>query len=202
MSKLFVVMGKSATGKDTIFKKLKENQELGLKSVVGYTTRPIRDGESEGVEYYFVGDEELKELQRKGKIIEHRAYNTIHGVWNYFTADDGQIDLSKSDYIMIGTLEAYEQIRNYFGKDSVIPIYIEVEDGLRLQRALHREQSQERPKYKEMCRRYLADEEDFSEENLSRLGIVKRYENNEITRCFGEIKRDMKQTFKEKKSIG
>ncbi|QHQ60322.1 guanylate kinase [Anaerocolumna sedimenticola] len=193
MSKLFVVMGKSATGKDSIFKKLKETAALGLKSVIGYTTRPIRNGETEGIEYYFVNEEKLNELKRNNKVIEHRAYHTIHGIWNYFTADDGQIDLSRSNYIMIGTLVTYEQIRNYFGEKSVVPIYIEVEDGLRLERALHREQSQENPKYAEMCRRYLADEEDFSEENLNKLNITKRYENKDIEICLNKIIKDIKQ---------
>ena len=73
--------------------------------------------------------------------------------------------------LIIGTLESYEQIRNYFGKENIYPIYVEVDNGLRLQRALDREKSQETPQYTEMCRRYLADEEDFSEENLRRLGI-------------------------------
>jgi len=193
MSKLFVVMGKSATGKDTIFKKLKKIPELNLKSVTGYTTRPIRDGETEGVEYYFVSEDKLEELRQDNKVIEHRAYHTMHGVWNYFTVDDGQIDLSRSNYIMIGTLEAYEQIRNYFGEKSVVPIYIEVEDGLRLKRALHREQNQENPRYAELCRRYLADEEDFSEENLKKLKITKRYHNNDINICLYKIMNDIKQ---------
>ena len=65
---------------------------------------------------------------------------------------------------MIGTLEAYLQIRDYFGKEKVVPIYIEVEDGERLSRALGREKLQKEPKYEEMCRRFLADAADFSEE--------------------------------------
>jgi guanylate kinase len=194
MSKLYVVMGKSATGKDTVFKRLKENKELHLKSVTGYTTRPIRNGETEGVEYYFVTVDVLKELKEKNKVIEHRAYNTMHGIWNYFTVDDGQIDLRSSDYIMIGTLEAFEQIRNYYGEEAVVPIYIEVEDGIRLQRALQREQSQVKPKYAELCRRYLADEEDFSEENLNKLNINKRYENHNIDKVLYEIIGDMKKS--------
>ncbi|WMJ85374.1 guanylate kinase [Anaerocolumna sp. MB42-C2] len=193
MSKLFIVMGKSATGKDSIFKKLKENAALGLKSVVGYTTRPIRNGETEGVEYYFVTEEKLMELKQNNKVIEHRAYHTMHGIWNYFTADDGQIDLCHSNYIMIGTLETFEQIRNFYGEKYVVPVYIQVEDGLRLERALHREQSQENPKYAELCRRYLADEEDFSEENLKKLNITKRYENKDIDICLNEIIKDIKQ---------
>lgn len=196
MSKIFIVMGKSATGKDTIFKQLIENQELKLKSVIGYTTRPIRKGETNGVEYYFVNEEQLKEWEEKDLIIEHRAYDTMHGVWNYFTLDDGQIDLSSSNYLFIGTLEAYEQIRNYYGSDVVVPIYIEVDDEVRLQRALKREKKQDVPKYAELCRRYLADEKDFSEENLIRLGILKRYKNEDLEECRHQIINDINSMLK------
>jgi guanylate kinase len=187
MGKIFIVMGKSSTGKDTIYKKLMECEELRLRTAVMYTTRPIRKSEEDGVEYYFVNEETLIELQRQKKIIEHRAYQTIHGIWHYFTVNDGQINLQEADYLMIGTLETYEQIREYFGQNQVVPLYIEVEDGIRLMRALKREQKQEHPKYAEMCRRYLADEEDFSEENLKKAGVIKRYSNHDINTCLSEM---------------
>lgn len=192
MARIFIVMGKSATGKDTIYKKLLEAEGLNLKTSVMYTTRPIRRSEENGVEYFFVSEQEMEELQKQNKIIEHRAYNTIHGIWHYFTVNDGQINLEEADYLMIGTLETYEQIREYYGKDQVIPIYIEVEDGIRLMRAIRRERKQEQPKYAEMCRRYLADEEDFSEENLRTNGIMRRYQNMDINICLYEIKKDIK----------
>lgn len=192
MGKIFIVMGKSSTGKDTIYKKLMDSEELSLKTAVMYTTRPIRKSEEDGVEYYFVNEETLIKLQEQNKIIEHRAYQTIHGTWHYFTVNDGQINLETADYLMIGTLETYEQIREYFGQDKVVPLYIEVEDGVRLMRALKREQKQEHPKYAEMCRRYLADEEDFTEKNLQKLGIVKRYQNYDINTCLSEVIGDIK----------
>lgn len=179
-------MGKSATGKDTIFKKLIEKKELKLKTVVSYTTRPIREGETNGVEYFFVNEDRMKELKNANKIIEHRSYNTVHGVWNYFTVDDGQINLSESDYLMIGTLESFKQIKEYYGSNTY-PIYIEVDDGIRLRRALNREQKQKVPKYAELCRRFLADEEDFSEENIKVLEIGKRYNNIDINICLQHI---------------
>jgi guanylate kinase len=193
MARIFIVMGKSATGKDTVYKKLLESEELHLKTAVMYTTRPIRRSEENGVEYYFVDEDTLIELQKQKKIIEHRAYETIHGTWHYFTVNDGQINLAEADYLMIGTLETYLQIREYFGKDIVIPIYLEVEDGIRLMRAMKREQKQEQPKYAEMCRRFLADDEDFSEENLVKCGITKRYQNLDINICLYEVKEDIKK---------
>ncbi len=188
MAKIFFVMGKSGSGKDTIFKQLKEDESLGLRTVVGYTTRPKREGEKDGSEYFFVTEDRLEELKNAGKVIECRGYNTVCGLWNYFTVDDGQIDLKLRDYLYIGTLESYIAMQRYYGKDRVFPIYIEVEDGERLQRAVSRERAQKEPKYAELCRRFLSDSGDFSEEKLREAGIEKRYQNDDLKRCVDEIK--------------
>ncbi|MDD2981622.1 MAG: guanylate kinase [Hespellia sp.] len=186
MDKICYIMGKSSSGKDTVFQQLQKKMPQ-LRLVVPYTTRPIRVGEKEGVEYHFVDEKKLEELEKAGKVIELRSYNTKLGIWRYFTADDGQIDLSGNDYLVIGTLEGYEKMRQYFGENVLLPIYIEVEDGTRLHRALGREDRQQEPKYAEMCRRFLADEADFSEENIKKAGIEKRFSNEELSECLQEI---------------
>ncbi len=196
MHKLFVVMGKSAAGKDTVFKEI-TRRDLNLKTVAGYTTRPIRDGEKNGEEYIFVTKVELRRLQESNKVIEHRAYDTMHGVWDYFTVDDGQIDFNERSSIMIGTLDTYRKIREYLGKDRVVPLYLEVEDGIRLERALAREKTQKKPKYTELCRRFLADEEDFKEENLLELGINKRYNNENSEICILNIEKDIRKNMED-----
>ena len=155
MGKIFYLMGNSSSGKDSIFKKIKERIPE-LKNIILYTTRPIREGEQNGVEYHFVDENKLQELEKRGCVIEQRAYQTKHGIWKYFTADDGQVDLSKYSYLVIGTLVSYQEMCKYFGKENMIPLYVEVEDGLRLSRALERERQQAAPKYAEMCRRFLA----------------------------------------------
>ena len=185
MSKIFYLMGKSASGKDTIYKELKELLPE-LKTIVIYTTRPIREGEQDGVEYHFVDEARLQEFQEADKVIELRAYNTVHGVWKYFTVDDGQFD-ADDNYIAIGTLESYKGMRDYLGEDKLIPIYIEVEDGERLIRAIAREKGQDVPKYEEMCRRFLADAKDFSEDNLKNAGIEKRFINRSLDSTLEEI---------------
>jgi len=185
MGKIFYLMGKSASGKDTIYKKVKE-QLPELKTIVIYTTRPIREGEQDGVEYFFVNDNRLQQLQEAGKVIELREYNTVHGIWKYFTADDGQFD--RDDHLIaIGTLESYVQLRKYFGDEKLVPIYIEVEDGLRLERALARERQQREPKYEELCRRFLADAADFSVDKLNEAGITQKYFNVDMDKCISEI---------------
>ena len=186
MGKIYYVMGKSSSGKDTIYKELlKRHPEF--HTIVPYTTRPIREGEHDGVEYYFVDEKRLKEMQQAGQVIEVRSYNTKCGIWTYFTADDGQIDLEQYDYLVIGTLVSYEAMKRYFGKNVLVPIYIEVEDGERLCRALEREKKQQVPRYAEMCRRFLADEKDFAENNLQRAEITYRFENADLSDCLTKI---------------
>lgn len=187
MGKIFYIIGKSASGKDHIYSLLDADKELNLQRLVLYTTRPIRAGEEDGKQYYFTDEKKLLEFKEKGCLIESRSYHTLHGIWTYFTADDGRISLETADYLGIGTLESFEKMKDYFGTEKVIPLYIEVEDGERLFRALKREQAQDSPKYGEMCRRFLADEEDFSEEKVQHAGISRRFRNEDLTICTAEI---------------
>ena len=179
MGRIYCIMGKSSSGKDTIFKILLQRKDVNLNRIVSYTTRPQRSNEKTGDEYNFVSIQEKDKLLAEGKVIEIREYNTVHGPWFYFTVDDGNVDLENEDYLIIGTVESFVKIRDYYGEDKVLPIYIEVDDGIRLSRALERERGQEHPKYEEMCRRFLADQQDFSEENLKAARISNVFINNE-----------------------
>ena len=192
MAKIYVLMGKSSSGKDTIYSELRKMAELNLKNITMYTTRPMRAGEENGREYFFTDEKNVRNLEENNRIIELRAYNTVHGIWKYFTADDGQIDKdSDSKYLIIATLEAYEKYVEYYGNDMIVPIYIEIDDKTRIHRALTREDSQDEPKYAEMCRRFLADEQDFSNEKIKKAGIVKRYNNINLNECISEIANDI-----------
>ena len=193
LGKLFYIMGKSASGKDTLFRRLLADGGLRLREVILYTTRPMRAGEREGVAYHFLTAEELEAFRRQGKIIEERTYQTVLGPWTYATLDDGQIHLDRGNYLISGVLESYRSTCRYFGEEQVEPLYIEVEDGERLRRAWLREKAQAQPRYAEMCRRFLADEEDFSEEKLREAGIVRRYSNADLEACLAEIRRTIQQ---------
>lgn len=187
MGYIFCLMGKSSSGKDTVYRRLLEEGDLGLQRLVTGTTRPIREGERDGVEYYFYSDEQFQKLRAEGRIIECRAYDTAHGIWNYFTVAHEQLDPVHKDYLTINTLEAYLQLRQYFGRDRLVPLYLEVDDGLRLQRALDRERAQAQPKYKEMCRRFLADEQDFSAENLRSAQIEPIFDNVTLEETVAQV---------------
>ena len=77
----------------------------------------------------------------------------------------------------INTLEGYVKLKEFY-QDSVIPIFIYASDDVRLERALKREKKQKEPKYAEMCRRFVADSEDFSDENIKNTGITNLYIND------------------------
>ena len=168
--RIFCIIGKSGTGKDTLYQELLNDEALPFERLVPCTTRPVRAGEQNGREYFFYTVEELRALEQAGKVIESRCYKTVHGPWYYFTADDGQIDPARHSTLLIGTLVSYVALRDY------------------LQRALNRERAEESPKYRELCRRFLADCEDFSEEKIAEAGIERRFENDNLERCKNEIK--------------
>ena len=162
--KIVYLIGKSSVGKDTIYKILKE--KININPYVLYTTRPIRTGERNGIDYNFLTNKQMEYYinEEKANVIEFRTYNTVYGPWTYATIMDNQFKSGK-DLLMEGTLESYNAVKNYFDNNSninVVPIYIEVEDGIRLERALKRERQQQNPKYEELCRRFIADSKDFS----------------------------------------
>ena len=187
MNHIFYLMGKSSSGKDTIYSRILK--ETGLIPIVLYTTRPIRDSEHEGVEYHFVDDDRFNAMRDGGEVIEWRTYDTKCGKWTYYTASDS-LSTEDGDRIGIGTLQSYLKIRDRVGDDVIVPVYIEVDDDIRFLRAVEREKQQSSPKYAELCRRFLADNEDFSDEKLSEAGITRRFENNgSVGECLASIKK-------------
>ena len=119
----------------------------------------------------------MLDLEKQGKIIEKRKYDTVYGPWYYFTPTTN-IDLENNNYIGSNTFEGLDQFVKFYGVENIISLLIKVDDGTRLQRALDREKKEENPKYQELCRRFLADSIDFSEENISKRHITSIIDNN------------------------
>lgn len=194
MGKIFYIIGKSSSGKDSVMKALLRDRSLRLREIIQYTTRPIRDTEEEGREYHFIGEAEYEAFLKAGKIVEMREYHTVHGTWRYMMVDDGTADPEASDRVAVGTVESYVKVRDYFGEDRVVPIYLYVETGERLRRALLRERKQASPKYAELCRRFLADEADFDDAHLRDAGLlngdvpVNGIENRQFRACVAAVK--------------
>lgn len=189
---IYIIMGKSATGKDSVYAKLFKDTELGLKKIIPYTTRPIRSGEKEGEAYHFTDNDTFERLKAEGRVAEYRQYNTVHGIWTYYTVDENDdVRSPETKYVLIGTLDVYEKLRDYYGAQYVYPVYICVDDHVRLTRAINREAKQKNPSFEEVCRRYIADERDFSKDRLKALDITKMYMNYDIDECVANIKNDM-----------
>jgi len=199
MGSLYCLMGKSSTGKDTLFSRLIADKTLGLRPVVLYTTRPKRSHEKDGRTYHFITPQQLAEHEAAGRVIERRTYRTVQGDWHYCTLDDGQIDLDSASYLMITVPSGFEALRARFSNERVVPLYIWVDDDVRLIRAISRERRQQKPDYDELCRRFLADNRDFSEEMLSRLGIKKRYRNDSLKECVAALKADILSRMRDEK---
>ncbi|MCR5727498.1 MAG: AAA family ATPase [Lachnospiraceae bacterium] len=180
---IIYLTGKSASGKDSIASELLKRIE-NVTRYIPYTTRPRRSHEVDGREYHFITTSELEKLETDGRVIENRTYNTIHGPWTYATVDDFD---SHSNVLMVGTIESFKSIQEKMGADEVKGLYIECSDGDRLQRALDREKKEEAPKYKEMCRRFLADEEDYSEEKIKEAAVDRVFRNDDLKSCVGQI---------------
>lgn len=162
MSRVFCLVGKSCSGKDTLFPLILERYPE-LEPVTPHTTRPRRPGEAEGQSYHFVTEEQLRRYEAEGRVIEKREYHTTQGLWTYFTL---RFDLD-ADRLLITTLEGAKALMDCYGPERVHVVYLHAGDRTRLLRYIDRESRQERPDYAEVCRRFLADQEDFSEEHLA-----------------------------------
>lgn len=164
MNRIFCLVGKSCSGKDTLFARIPERCPE-LTPVIPHTTRPRRTGEVDGQNYRFVTREQLRQYESRGDVLERRDYHTNQGLWTYFTL---RFDLN-ADRLLITTLAGAHALMEAYGEEAVRVVYLDVDDRTRLLRCLEREQRQEHPDYTELCRRFLADQADFSQEALSRL---------------------------------
>ena len=161
-NRIFCLVGKSCSGKDTLFARILE-RDPELVPVIPHTTRPRRTGEMEGQNYCFVSEEQLRQYEAQGQVVEKREYHTVQGLWIYFTL---RFPLDR-DRVLITTLEGARALMEAYGPQAVCVVYLHVDDRTRLLRCIGREEGQERPDYAEVCRRFLADQSDFSEERLA-----------------------------------
>ena len=70
--RMLLLCGKTCTGKSTIQKEL---IKIGMKSVIPYTTRPLRGGEIDGEEYHFITQTEFLEKEAQGFFAETKSYD-------------------------------------------------------------------------------------------------------------------------------
>lgn len=183
MGKIICIIGKSGTGKTTLFEKYKElfnKSRFGsyhtLIPITEYTTRQRRLGESISA-YNFSTLEEMQEMLNNNEIIEVREYNTVNGKWYYFNSSKN-IDLEHNNYLCVITYEALLSFKEKFGDDNVVCIYLEAEDEYERFNNLLLRESKLKSNYKELARRCLSDEDDFAEcDDLNNKHINYRLKN-------------------------
>ena len=125
--KIFALLGYMGVGKDTILKQVLKDMD-DVKPIISTTTRPMRKGETEGVEYYFIDDTEF--FRRGTDFVEQRIYHTKvkengvekNATWRYGIE---RMELEKDDYlIVIVDSVGYKELKNYVGNNKIVPIFI------------------------------------------------------------------------------
>lgn len=151
--KVIAIYGEGGSGKDTILKEILKFKEFNFNKIIGTTTRPPREGEKDGVEYYFISPEAFAIELVTGELVEAAAFRG----WYYGTS----LSAFAADKVNIGIFN--DKALDILLQDSrfdIVPIYISVTKKNRLIRMLSRE---EEPDINEVIRRYQADEKDFAD---------------------------------------
>ena len=132
---ILVLVGKSSSGKDTLQKELVLSGEFN--NVISTTSRPIREGEIQNVDYYFVSKEEFRDKIEKDKLLEYRTYETLlkgkSEIW-YYGTEKKSIDLTKNSVLVLD-LGGLAALRKYFPDEKIIGVYLHCPTALRTERA-------------------------------------------------------------------
>lgn len=168
---IFYILGKSASGKDTILDLIMKRNGR-LNKLTPFTTRPRRKGEKDRREYVFVSKEVFDSLIKENRFLDYiecKAFreNGEIATWHY-----GYVNpVSDRPHITIGTLDVYQRIKDREDL-KIIPIYIEINDEERLYRMIIREQKNYNPNYRQVARRFILDNEElYSKKNLEKSDI-------------------------------
>lgn len=152
--KIIAICGKAGSGKDTILKEVIKNSNF--HEIISCTTRPPREGEQHGVNYYYLTNEEFAEKIFKNEMLEATVFND----WCYGT----DISNLNFDKINIGVFNpAGIELLSQIPKIELKVFEVIASDKIRLIRQLNRE---ENPDVKEIIRRFSADDKDFLQFNL------------------------------------
>lgn len=150
--KIIAICGKAGSGKDTILQRVVAACPQ-LHEIVSCTTRPMREGEADGINYFYLTGEQFGEKVLRGEMLEATCFND----WFYGTSYDSL----RSDCVNIAVLnpEGIDSIAAHKNIEMVV-FYVEAKDKTRLLRQLNRETD---PDVYEIIRRFRADELDFED---------------------------------------
>ncbi len=177
-----ILCGKSASGKDTLLRELVRD---GFSPIVSSTSRPMREGEVDGREYFFHSREEFEQMIKENRLIEYRTYNTLVGgkpdTW-YYGMEVQEFDKNR-DYAVVLDLQGAESFVKYIGPENCFTCYVEVDEKVREERAKSRGSFDKT----EWDRRVSADAKDFAKERVEEVCDCVLHNNYTIA--------DLKETF-------
>ena len=160
--KILALMGPSGSGKDTVLKEVLKKNPNDFHKIINCTTRPMREGEVNGVDYFFISPETFAEQVLNFDMIEATNFND----WFYGTSKDALVN----NAINIGVFspEAVEALLESPDIELMV-LELAASDKTRLLRQLNREAN---PNVHEIIRRFKADEEDFADLDILRIILV------------------------------
>lgn len=187
MSKIIVICGFSASGKDTIAKYI--SRQYDYEMVISTTTRPMREGESEGKPYHFTSKKEFLRLIESESLLEYRCYNTllngIHDTWYYGIGKD-TIEPNKN-YVVVLDLWGLNQFKKNF--DNVISFFIDVPNTIRKVRAMQGRKDFNETEWK---RRLADDRKQFTKVKIAECTDFK-VKNFDFRQCVNDIMKEVNQ---------
>lgn len=127
---IVVLVGRTASGKSSIADSLCESDKHYHK-IVTYTTRPMREGEKQDVDYHFISDNEFEQMKLNKQFTEYKQYNTSHGVWKYGSVISGEQELSKEYYVIILTPQGLRDVSKTFSNYVAFHISVSLQEQLK-----------------------------------------------------------------------
>jgi guanylate kinase len=184
--KLYILVGKSGSGKSTIERKISELEVANR--VISSTTRNPRSNEEYGQDYYFMTEEAFQDKLNQGLFAEHSEYTTVNGMAQY-GMQLKDIRLNEGNYICVVNPDGMNQVLNNLGEENCVTIYVERDDRERVCSTLMRDKSKDFGKVlEEATRRYKADEIDFAKmKEICNYVVVNEVLDNAVNRVLDII---------------
>lgn len=180
---IIILCGKSGCGKDALMKKMVSE---GCRPLISSTTRPIRSGERDGVEYNFVTREKFEKMIENDELIEYRKYDTllygVPDVW-YYGSEKRELDKCMV-YVVILDIEGAKSFIEYYGKKYCFVTYINTNDEIRESRARKRGSFSEY----EWARRLKDDNNVFSDDAIRQIADVSISNNGTLDECLDSLR--------------
>ena len=179
-NKLFVLVGKSCSGKTTILNEVLSKLEIPV--LMSYTTRPPRNGEIDGKEYKFVDMHTFDTDYKNEDILEYDVFriDSIRQSWVYYTKKSDLLLPQTSQIKVVSPTGLAQLMSNKELKNNIVSIYIESSDKLRQKRYLTRAISPDN-----MNDRFERDERNF--QHLFTDYIIINNENTSIHEASNQL---------------